>query len=199
MTLQGKSFSITGALPVSREAFASFIERNGGEFHPNPKRSTQYLIAADTGIYGYTGKMAKAMANGTQIIDPLTVCEWVGVSLEQIAANPISYTYGSVDQEHRAQAAKSLNGEQRTIKKATAGLRESLQIYVDAHDKVKFAEPVRVMVEDSDEVARCIGIAVYRTASHRKEYVLCTTEGEAVYLDDVHPGCVADIYAAAVA
>lgn len=199
MTLQGKSFSITGALPVSREAFAAFIERNGGEFHPNPKRNTLYLIAADTGIYGYTGKMAKAMANGTQIIEPDTVCEWVGVSLDQIAANPIAYTYGSVDQEYRAQAAKSLNGEQRTIKKATAGLRESLQIYIDAHEKVRFAQPVRVMVEDSDEVARCIGIAVYRTASHRKEYVLCTTEGEAIYLDDVHPGCVADIYAAAVA
>lgn len=74
-----------------------------------------------------------------------------------------------------------------------------MQLYVDAHDKVRFAEPVRVMVEDSDEVARCIGIAVYRTASHRKEYVLCTTEGKAVYLDDVHPGCVADIYTATVA
>lgn len=199
MTLQGKSFSITGALPVSRDAFAAFIERNGGEFHPNPKRNTLYLIAADTGIYGYTGKMAKAMANGTQIIDPLTVCEWVGVTMAQVKEGTRSAAYGDGSAHYKAEASANLRKEQRIIAKATDGLRESLQLYVDAQEKVKFAEPVRVMVEDSDEVARCIGIAVYRTASHRKEYVLCTTEGEAVYLDDVHPGCVADIYAAAVA
>lgn len=199
MSLQGKSFSITGALPVSREAFAAFIERNGGEFHPNPKRGTLYLIAADTGIYGYTGKMAKAMANGTQIIDPLTVCEWAGVTMSQVKEGTRAAVYGGSSSHYKAEASANLRKEQRTIAKATDGLRESLQLYIDAHDKVKFAEPVRVMVEDSDEVARCIGIAVYRTASHRKEYVLCTTEGEAVYLDDVHPGCVADIYTATVA
>lgn len=199
MTLQGKSFSITGALPVSREAFAAFIERNGGEFHSNPKRSTQYLIAADTGIYGYTGKMAKAMANGTKIIDPLTVCEWVGVTMAQVKEGTRAAAYGDGSAHYKAEASANLRKEQRTIAKATDGLRESLQLYVDAHDKVKFAQPVRVMVEDSDEVCRCIGIAVFRTASHRKEYVLATTEREVIYLDDVHPGCIADIYTATVA
>lgn len=199
MRLQGKSFSITGTLPVSRDAFAAFIVSNGGEFHPNPKRGTQYLIVAETGIYGYTGKMAKAMANGTQIVDPLTVCGWVGVTMSQVKEGTRSAAYGGSSASYKAEASANLRKEQRTIAKATDGLRESLQLYVDAHDKVRFTEPVRVMVEDSDEVARCIGIAVYRTASHRKEYVLCTTEGEAVYLDDVHPGCVADIYTATVA
>lgn len=199
MKLSGKTFSITGALPVSREAFAAFIERNGGEFHPNPKRSTQYLIAADTGIYGYTGKMAKAMANGTKIIDPLTVCGWVGVTMSQVKDIVRTATYGDSSARYKAEASANLRKEQRTIAKATDGLRESLQLYVDAQEKVKFAQPVRVMVEDSDEVCRCIGIAVFRTASHRKEYVLATTEREVIYLDDVHPGCIADIYTATVA
>lgn len=108
MRLQGKSFSITGALPVSRDAFAAFIVSNGGEFHPNPKRGTQYLIVAETGIYGYTGKMAKAMANGTQIVDPLTVCEWVGVTMSQVKEGTRSAAYGGSSASYKAEASANL-------------------------------------------------------------------------------------------
>lgn len=59
--IDGKSFSITGDVPVpfkNRNMFRDYIESNGGRFNPAPNKNTDYVIGDETSP---SSKMVKAL------------------------------------------------------------------------------------------------------------------------------------------
>lgn len=196
--LRGLSFAITGKLTVKREWMQSLIRRYGGEIHSRMRHDTRYLVQGDTGIR-YTDKESKARKYGTEVIFESELCAMIGIDFDAFILNPTAYAYANVEDQLRQESRTAHCKETRSISKATKGLRDSLQLMVDSCTSITFAQPVRVMLTDSDDLARCTSIQMHRTASHVKEYTLTTTDGDTVYLDDVHTGCIADLYQATVA
>lgn len=195
--LRGLSFAITGKLAVKREWVASLIRRYGGEVHSRLRHDTRYLVQGDTGIR-YTDKENRARQYGTEVIYESDLCTMIGIRFDEFVSNPTAYAYASSEEQQRHECRTAHSREARSIARATADLRTSLQLMADS-STITFAQPVRVMVADSDEMARCTSLQMHRTASHSKEYTLTTTDGDTVYLDDVYTGCIADLYQAAVA
>ena len=191
--LQGLTFTITGRIGVRREAFGAFIERQGGTWHQRPRKDTQYIIVGHTGEHGITGKLQAALDNGAREITAEEVCTMCGVTMEQLRDDSATY-----EDESRLCAAASLRRVQRNMQRTTSGLAEGIRIQVQSDGNKHFTDPVRVMTED-DEVVRCVSIELNRTASNRLEYILHTTEGDVVSLDEVHPAFMADLYAAVLA
>lgn len=195
--LQGLSFAITGKLAVKREWVASLIRRYGGEVHSRLRHDTRYLVQGDTGVR-YTDKENRARQYGTEVIYESELCTMIGIRFDEYVSNPTAFAYASSEEQQRHECRTAHSREARSIARATVDLRTTLQLMADS-STITFAQPVRVMVADSDEVARCTSLQMHRTASHSKEYTLTTTDGDTVYLDDVHTGCIADLYQAAVA
>lgn len=195
--LQGLSFAITGKLAVKREWVASLIRRYGGEVHSRLRHDTRYLVQGDTGVR-YTDKENRARQYGTEVIYESELCTMIGIRFDEYVTNPTAFAYASSEEQQRHECRTAHSREARSIARATVDLRTTLQLMADS-STITFAQPVRVMVADSDEIARCTSLQMHRTASHSKEYTLTTTDGDTVYLDDVHTGCIADLYQAAVA
>lgn len=195
--LQGLSFAITGKLAVKREWVASLIRRYGGEVHSRLRHDTRYLVQGDTGVR-YTDKENRARQYGTEVIYESELCTMIGIAFDEYVTNPTAFAYANSDEQQRHECRTAHSREARSIARATDDLRTTLRLMADS-STITFAQPVRVMVADSDEIARCTSLQMHRTASHSKEYTLTTTDGDTVYLDDVHTGCIADLYQAAVA
>jgi DNA ligase (NAD+) len=63
--LLGKTFVITGSLPVSRDDAAAFIEQNGGKVTGSVSAKTDYLLAGESA----GSKLAKAEKLGVAVLD----------------------------------------------------------------------------------------------------------------------------------
>src|SRR3546814_7660789 len=63
--LSGKSFVITGTLPVSRDEAAAQIEAGGGRISGSISKKTDYLVAGDAA----GSKLAKAEKLGVPVLD----------------------------------------------------------------------------------------------------------------------------------
>jgi DNA ligase (NAD+) len=58
-SLEGKSFCITGTLSKPRPEFKKIIEDNGGEFHKDPKRTTNFILVGTEPGGGTLGSATK--------------------------------------------------------------------------------------------------------------------------------------------
>jgi hypothetical protein len=185
--LQGMTFCITGKIGVRREEFGAFIERQGGTWHRNARKDTQYIIVGHTGEYGTTGKLRTAIENGAQEITAEEVAALCGTTMEALRDDDA--TYEAAATHH---ATRELRKAQRSIERQAAGITQSIRIEMQSRECVTFAHSVPVMVEGG-EVARCTSIELHRPTSNRLEYIIRTDEGEALSLEEVHHGFMGDI------
>lgn len=185
--LQGMTFCITGKIGVRREEFGAFIERQGGTWHRNARKDTQYIIVGHTGEYGITGKLRTAIENGAQEITAEEVAALCGTTMEALRDDDT--TYEAAATHH---ATRELRKAQRSIERQADGIAQSIRIHLQSAQHVTFAHSVTVMIEGG-EVARCTSIELHRPTSNRLEYIIHTDEGEALSLDEVHHGFMGDL------
>ena len=185
--LQGMTFCITGKIGVRREEFGAFIERQGGTWHRNARKDTQYIIVGHTGEHGITGKLRTAIENGAQEMIAEEVAALCGTTIEALRDDDT--TYEAAATHH---ATRELRKVQRSIERQAAGITQSIRIHLQSAQHVTFAHSVTVMIEGG-EVAHCTSIELHRPTSNRLEYIIHTDEGEALSLDEVHHGFMGDL------
>ena len=185
--LQGMTFCITGKIGVRREEFGAFIERQGGTWHRNARKDTQYIIVGHTGEHGITGKLRTAIENGAQEITAEEVAALCGTTMDALRDDDT--TYEAAATHH---ATRELRKAQRSIERQADGIAQSIRIHLQSAQHVTFAHSVTVMIEGG-EVAHCTSIELHRPTSNSLEYIIHTDEGEALSLDEVHHGFMGDL------
>ena len=185
--LQEMTFCITGKIGVRREEFGAFIERQGGTWHRNARKDTQYIIVGHTGEHGITGKLRTAIENGAREMTAEEVAALCGTTMEALRDDDT--TYEAAATHH---ATRELRKAQRSIERQADGIAQSIRIHLQSAQHVTFAHSVTVMIEGG-EVAHCTSIELHRPTSNRMEYIIHTDEGDALSLDEVHHGFMGDL------
>lgn len=67
-SLAGKSFCMTGAMSITRQAMQDFIMALGGEKHDAVKKGTTYLIIPSGDNFRKSSKYRAAQSNGVECI-----------------------------------------------------------------------------------------------------------------------------------
>lgn len=82
MSLQGKTFVITGTLSHSRKCYIEFIEALGGEVKRNVSRLVNYVIEGEDAQRRYTEKHFDAVVNGVPRISEQELFTMAGLTLD---------------------------------------------------------------------------------------------------------------------
>lgn len=172
--LAGKRVCVTGKLPYKRKAITDFIVAMGGEVKNRPTRNTDYLVAGeDCGT-----KLDEAEKYGVAVIgyaDLLALCG--------LPSN--ADIYEAMPREFREERMRGrLSSEEareygREFKRRLHLLQEILTSTVS--DLLPRSVQVVTQVDDELELHRVSGFR----STPRGELVLLSTEGEAIYLNDL--------------
>lgn len=185
--LSGKSFAITGKMPVKRALLEMLIRHYGGVFHRNPTRGTDYLIVGES--RRVSGKETAAQRNGVQAITLSDFAALCGVTANDIFTRfhsllPIADIQAYSRQESRRKAAASERvRERRELSALKQQVTEAGDIY--------FPGPVQVVATDSEGMELANVVRMSCTAVG--DCVAYTTEGAAIYLDDLRACSIADL------
>lgn len=82
MSLQGKTFAITGTLNHSRKCYIEFIEALGGEVKRNVSKQVNYVIEGEDARLNYTSKHFDAVINGVPRISEQELFTMAGLTLD---------------------------------------------------------------------------------------------------------------------
>lgn len=185
--LSGKSFSITGKMPVKRDLMEMLIRHYGGVFHRNPTRGTDYLIVGES--RRVSGKETAAQRNGVQAITLSDFAALCGVTANDICTRfhlllPIADIQAYSRQKSRNKAAAAERArERRELSALKQQVAEAGDIY--------FTKPVQVVATDGEgmELANIVRMSCTAVG----DCVAYTTKGESIYLDDLRGCSIADL------
>lgn len=172
--LEGKRVCVTGKLPYKRKAITDFIVAMGGEVKNRPTRNTDYLVAGeDCGT-----KLDEAEKYGVAVIDYADLLALCGLPSN-------ADIYEAMPREFREERMRGrLSSEEareygREFKRRLHLLQEILTSTVS--DLLPKSVQVVTQVDDELELHRVSGFR----STPRGELVLLSTEGEAIYLNDL--------------
>lgn len=172
--LAGKRVCVTGKLPYKRKAITDFIVAMGGEVKNRPTRNTDYLVAGeDCGT-----KLDEAEKYGVAVIDYTDLLALCGLPVD-------ADIYEAMPREFREERMRGrLSSEEareygREFKRRLHLLQEILTSTVS--DLLPKSVQVVTQVDDELELHRVSGFR----STPRGELVLLSTEGEAIYLNDL--------------
>lgn len=172
--LAGKRVCVTGKLPYKRKAITDFIVAMGGEVKNRPTRNTDYLVAGEN----CGTKLDEAEKYGVAVIDYADLLALCGLPSN-------ADIYEAMPREFREERMRGrLSSEEareygREFKRRLHLLQEILTSTVS--DLLPRSVQVVTQVDDELELHRVSGFR----STPRGELVLLSTEGEAIYLNDL--------------
>lgn len=193
--LEGISFSLSGTMCVKRAKFIVLLQHFGATYHPTPKRGTTYLVTSINYLRD-TKKMEQAERNGIQVIEESKMLDLCGLTVQEVKRN----YFGIVPAEELdgKLLSEAMPKQVREYRKVAGSQRALLQELMASRGEMTLPHPVQAIVinEEELEIAKVERLK-YNAAVG--DYLLFTTDGEAIYLNDLRDCSVADILRAVAA
>lgn len=188
--LAGMSFALTRQMPVKRIKMECLIEYYGGTVHKNIRKDTTYLLKDLNYGLQASGKETKAEKWHIPTLSVEELADMCGFTTADIRYNYARIVpVAELDQRIKADNDRK---ELREFSAAAKNLREQLkQIYVEKLD-ILLSKAVKVIVSSGDDMELAtVGRLKYN--SKVGDYLLYSTDGEAIYLDDVRECSIKDL------
>ena len=187
--LAGMSFALTGKMPVKRAKMECLIEHMGGTVHKRIRKDTTYLV---TGYFSKreSAKEAKADKWNTPTLDVSELAEMCGITFDDIRdryfqivpSELVSIRIMGDDQRREVREFSKVASGQRTL------LKELMQLRPD----IALPHPVQVILQSGDDM-ELTTIDRLKFNTSVGDYLMYSTDGEALYIDDLRECSVNDI------
>lgn len=187
--LAGMSFALTGKMPVKRAKMECLIEHMGGTVHKRIRKDTTYLV---TGYFSKreSAKEAKADKWNTPTLDVSELAEMCGITFDDIRdryfqivpSELVSIRIMGDDQRREVREFSKVASGQRTL------LKELMQLRPD----IALPHPVQVILQSGDDM-ELTTIDRLKFNTSVGDYLMYSTDGEALYIDDLRDCSVNDI------
>lgn len=192
--LAGMSFALTGKMPVKRAKMECLIEYMGGTIHKRVFSNTSYLVVGES--RRVSNKENKAAEWNISEITVEELAQMCGVTYYDIR----EHYYNIVPSEVTGarMMADMRRAEVRQYGKASMNQRTYLKELIQMHQDITLSQPIQVVVKvDEDMELAAVDRLKYNASVG--DYHLFTTDGEAIYLDDIRDCSVNDIIKAVAA
>jgi hypothetical protein len=192
--LAGMSFALTGKMPVKRALMECFVEYMGGTLHKRVRKDTRYLVVGESRTV--SGKEDKADKWGTPTLSVDELARMCGLTYHDIRDR-----YNSIVPREVTGArmlADMGRAEVRQYGKASRSQRTYLKELMQMQPEITLSRPVQVILQ-SDEDMELATVARLKYNASVGDYHLFTTDGEALYLDDLRDCSVSDVIKALAA
>lgn len=185
--LEGMSFALTGKMPVKRAKMECLIEYFGGTVHKRIRKDTDFLVVGES--REVSGKESKANRWNTPTLDVAELAKMIGITYYDIRDRyfevvPAEVAGARIMSENTRREVRQYNkvaGEQRTL----------LKSFMEMRPDITLPHPVQVIVSTGDEMELA---TIDRLKFNQVgDYILYSTDGEALYLDDLRDCSVSDI------
>lgn len=180
--LSGLSFSITGKMPIKRTNLVCLIEHLGGEFHSTPRKGTTYLLCGPTQSGAVSAKELKAEKRGVQVIDAYQFCQMIGIPSICHLKEHFFKLVSLQEVARKKQKQRVDNERKRNVREGNEQKRMLMEIVASAKEIV-FATPLQVVANDGDDLFIANVVKIQHTTVG--DYVLLTTDGGSLYLEDL--------------
>lgn len=192
--LAGMSFALTGKMPVKRAKMECLIECMGGTIHKRVFSNTSYLVVGES--RRVSNKENKAAEWNISEITVEELAQMCGVTYYDIR----EHYYNIVPSEVTGarMMADMRRAEVRQYGKASMNQRTYLKELMQMHQDIALSHPIQVVVK-VDEDMELAAVDRLRYNASVGDYHLFTTDGEAIYLDDIRDCSVNDIIKAVAA
>ena len=180
--LSGLSFSITGKMPIKRTNLICLIEHLGGEYHSSPRKGTTYLICGPTQSGVVSAKELKAEKRGVQVIDAYQFCQMIGIPSICHLKEHFFELVSLPEVARKKQKQRVDNERKRNVREGNEQKRMLMEIVASAKEIV-FATPLQVVANDGDDLFIANVVKIQHTTVG--DYVLLTTDGGSLYLEDL--------------
>lgn len=180
--LSGLSFSITGKMPIKRTNLICLIEHLGGEYHSSPRKGTTYLICGPTQSGVVSAKELKAEKRGVQVIDAYQFCQMIGIPSICHLKEHFFELVSLQEVARKKQKQRVDNERKRNVREGNEQKRMLMEIVASAKEIV-FATPLQVVANDGDDLFIANVVKIQHTTVG--DYVLLTTDGGSLYLEDL--------------
>lgn len=187
--LAGMSFALTGKMPVKRAKMECLIEHMGGTVHKRIRKDTTYLV---TGYFSKreSAKEAKAGKWNTPTLDVSELAEMCGITFDDIRdryyqivpSELVSIRIMGDDQRREVREFSKVASGQRTL------LKELMQLRPD----IALPHPVQVILQSGDDM-ELTTIDRLKFNTSVGDFLMYSTDGEALYIDDLRDCSVNDI------
>lgn len=187
--LAGMSFALTGKMPVKRAKMECLIEHMGGTVHKRIRKDTTYLV---TGYFSKreSAKEVKADKWNTPTLDVSELAEMCGITFDDIRdryyqivpSELVSIRIMGDDQRREVREFSKVASGQRTL------LKELMQLRPD----IALPHPVQVILQSGDDMELAT-IDRLKFNTSVGDYLMYSTDGEALYIDDLRDCSVNDI------
>lgn len=192
--LAGMSFALTGKMPVKRAKMECLIEYMGGTIHKRVFSNTSYLVVGES--RRVSNKENKAAEWNISEITVEELAQMCGVTYYDIR----EHYYNIVPREVTGarMMADMRRAEVRQYGKASMNQRTYLKELMQMHQDITLSQPIQVVVKvDEDMELAAVDRLKYNASVG--DYHLFTTDGEAIYLDDIRDCSINDIIKAVAA
>lgn len=185
--LEGMSFALTGKMPVKRAKMECLIEYFGGTVHKRIRKDTDFLVVGES--REVSGKESKANRWNTPTLDVAELAKMIGITyydirdryFEVVPAEVAGARIMGGNTRREVRQYNKVAGEQRTFLKSLMEMRPDITL----------PRPVQVIISTDDEMELA---TIDRLKFNQVgDYILYSTDGEALYLDDLRDCSVSDI------
>lgn len=180
--LSGFSFSITGKMPIKRTNLICLIEHLGGEYHISPRKGTTYLICGPTQSGVVSAKELKAEKRGVQVIDAYQFCQMIGIPSICYLKEHFFELVSLQEVARKKQKQRVDNEQKRNVREGNEQKRMLMEIVASAKE-IAFTTPLQVVANDGDDLFIAKVVKIQHTTVG--DYVLFTTDGGSLYLEDL--------------
>ena len=186
--LAGMSFALTGTMPVKRTKMECLIEHFGGTVHKRIRKDTNYLVTGDS--RELSAKEAKADKWNTPTLTVEELAEMCGITsydirdrYSQIVPSEVVSIRIMSDEQRR---------EVREYSKAASGQRTLLKELMQIRQDIALPHPIQVILQSGDDM-ELTTIDRLKFNTSVGDYLMFSTDGEALYIDDLRDCSVNDI------
>lgn len=186
--LAGMSFALTGKMPVKRAKMECLIEYMGGTVHKRIRKDTDFLVMGEN--REVSGKESKASRWNTPALSVEELAKMCGITYYDIRDRYFQIVPSEVVGERIM--TENTRREVHQYNKAADEQRTLLKSLMEMRTDITLPHPVQVIVSVDNEMELAT-IDRLKYNAHVGDYLMYSTEGEALYINDLRDCSVSDI------